>query len=60
MLNCCLIKMSEFKLSEGVYTENLSGQTYEDFLKNQKGFKNHFVRFQPYNQVHKSEIILQS
>jgi len=52
--------MSEVQLSEGVYTENLSGQTYEDFLKNQKGYKEGFVRFQPYNQVPKFEIILRS
>jgi len=58
MLNSRLIKMSEVEMSEGVFTEKISGQTYEEFLKNQKGFKNHFVRFQPYNQVHKSEIIL--
>jgi hypothetical protein len=60
MLNSRLIKMSEVEMSEGVFTEKISGQTYEEFLKNQKGFKNHFVRFQPYNQVHKSEIILRS
>ena len=60
MLNSQLIKMSEVEMSEGVFTEKISVPSYEEFLKNQKGFKNHFVRFQPYNQVPKSEIILRS
>ena len=60
MLNSRLIKMSEVEMSEGVFTEKISGRTYEEFLKNQKGYKEGFVRFQPYNQVPKLEIILQS
>ena len=44
------IKMPEVKLSEGVFTEAISGPTYDSFVKHQN-FREGFVRFQPYNQV---------
>ena len=43
--------MFEAKLSEGVFTEKLTGRTYEEFVKSQKGLSQGFLRFQPYNQV---------